>query len=253
MPSSTIHVLWLCRKPCGVSPSLDGSQHASGASSAGVSLLPGQWSPAVLWAMILPSRRSRTAYPHDGQRPVFSVPISRGVPLPDGGANRSPGTAGGHEATGMPGHAGAGVDAQLGFQFGADRAGAGKADQAPGQDRMLRAGGHPDGQPPGGDIIDGAVPGVRVGGTYGDELLVLGQVQVRLVAGQLAGLPGRAAALPFAADRAAWWPDGIHRSYGWMLALSRPPPGRAARRGVPRHGGCRRAVAGRLRLLPGGR
>ena len=66
--------------------------------------LPGQWSPAVLWVMILPSRRSRIAYPHDGQRPVFSVPISRGVPLPDGGANRSPGTAGGHEATGMPGH-----------------------------------------------------------------------------------------------------------------------------------------------------
>ena len=54
MPSSAIHVLWLCRKPCGVSPSLAGSQHASGASSAGVSPLPGQWSPAVLWALILP-------------------------------------------------------------------------------------------------------------------------------------------------------------------------------------------------------
>ena len=67
--------------------------------------LPGQWSPAVLWVMILPSSRSLIAYPHDGQRPVFSVPISRGVPLPDGGANRFPGTAGGHEATGMPGHA----------------------------------------------------------------------------------------------------------------------------------------------------
>ena len=83
--------------------------------------------------------------------------------------------------------AGAGVDAQLGLQLGADRAGAGEADQAPGQDRVLRAGGHPDGQPPGGDIIDGAVPGVGVGGAEGDELLVLGQVQVRLVAGQLAG------------------------------------------------------------------
>jgi hypothetical protein len=52
---------------------------------------------------------------------------------------------------------------------------------------MLRAGGHPDGQPPGGDIIDGAVPGVRRGGAESDELLVLGQLQVWLVAGQLAG------------------------------------------------------------------
>ena len=83
--------------------------------------------------------------------------------------------------------AGAGVDAQLGLQLGADRAGAGEAGQAPGQDRVLRAGGHPDGQPPGGDVIDGAVPGVGVGGADADELLVLGQVQVRLVAGQLAG------------------------------------------------------------------
>ena len=62
-----------------------------------------------------------------------------------------------------------------------------EADQAPGQDRVLRPGGQPDGQPPGGDVIDGAVPGVGVGGAEGDELLVLGQVQVRLVVGQLAG------------------------------------------------------------------
>jgi len=105
MPSSAIHVLWLCRKPCGVRPSLTGSQHAIGASSAGGSPLPGQWSAAVLWVMILPSRRSLTAHRHDGQPPVFSVPISRGVPLPDGRSNGFPGTAGGHDATGMPGHA----------------------------------------------------------------------------------------------------------------------------------------------------
>ena len=104
MPSSAIHVLWLCRKPCGVSPSLTGSQHASGTSPAGGSPLPEQGSAAVLWAMVLPSRRSLTAYPHDGQRPVPSVLTSRGVPRPDGGANRRPGTAGGHDATGMPGH-----------------------------------------------------------------------------------------------------------------------------------------------------
>jgi len=33
---------------------------------------------------------------------------------------------------------------------------------------------HPDGQPPGGDVIDGAVLGVGVSGARGDELLVLG-------------------------------------------------------------------------------
>jgi len=35
MPSSAIHVLWPCRRPWGVSPSLTGSQQASGASPAG--------------------------------------------------------------------------------------------------------------------------------------------------------------------------------------------------------------------------
>ena len=33
MPSSAIHVLWLCLRPCGVRPSLTGSQQASGMSS----------------------------------------------------------------------------------------------------------------------------------------------------------------------------------------------------------------------------
>ena len=57
--------------------------------------------------MILPSSRSLTACPHDGQRPVSAVPVSRWVPLPDGGANGFPGTAGGHAAAGVPGHAAA--------------------------------------------------------------------------------------------------------------------------------------------------
>ena len=35
MPSSAIHVLWLCRRPWGVSPSLTGSQQAREASSEG--------------------------------------------------------------------------------------------------------------------------------------------------------------------------------------------------------------------------
>jgi len=42
IPSSVIHVLWPCRRPCGVSPSLPGSQQASGTSPAAGSLLPGQ-------------------------------------------------------------------------------------------------------------------------------------------------------------------------------------------------------------------
>ena len=105
MPSSAIHVLWLCRRPCGVSPSLTGSQHASGPSSAGGSPPPGQCPPPVLWATVLPSSRSLTACPQAGQRPVSSVLTSRGVPLPDGGVNGLPDTAGGHDATGMPGHA----------------------------------------------------------------------------------------------------------------------------------------------------
>jgi hypothetical protein len=36
------HVLWPCRRPCGVRPSLTGSQQASGVSPAGCSPLPGQ-------------------------------------------------------------------------------------------------------------------------------------------------------------------------------------------------------------------
>ena len=84
MPSSAIHVLWLCRKPWGVSPSLTGSQQASGASLAGCSPLPGQSPAAFLWATVLPSRRNLTAYPQAWRRPEFSVLISRGEPRPDG-------------------------------------------------------------------------------------------------------------------------------------------------------------------------
>ena len=87
--------------------------------------------------------------------------------------------------------AGAGVDAQLGLQLGADGAGAGEAGQAAGEVGVLGAGGQPDGQPPGGDVIDGAVAGVGVGGADVDEPFVLGQVQVWLVAGQLADGSGQ--------------------------------------------------------------
>jgi len=107
--------------------------------------------------------------------------------------------------------AGAGVDAQLGLQLGADGAGAGEAGQAAGEVWVLGAGGQPDGQPPGGDVIDGAVAGVGVGGADVDEPLVLGQVQVRLVAGQLADGSGQ----------------------GWCAAVRRRRGGLMARRGWP--------------------
>jgi hypothetical protein len=105
MPSSAIHVLWLCRRPWGVSPSLTGSQQAREASSEGCCLPPGQCSSFVLWVTVVPSRRSLTARPQHGQWPVPTVLTRRGVPRPDGGVNGFPGTAGGHDATGLPGHA----------------------------------------------------------------------------------------------------------------------------------------------------
>jgi hypothetical protein len=107
MPSSAIHVLWPCRRPWGVSPALTGSQEASGGSLAGGSPLPGQWVASFLWVTALPSSRSLTACPQDGQRPVPWVLTSRWIPRPDGGANGFPGTVGGHDAAGVPGHAAA--------------------------------------------------------------------------------------------------------------------------------------------------
>ncbi len=70
-----------------------------------------------------------------------------------------------------------GVDAQLGLQRRADRSGLDEADQALGEDRGLRPGGQPDGQPPGGDMVDGPVPGVGCGGAVADEPLVQGQLR----------------------------------------------------------------------------
>jgi hypothetical protein len=86
------------------------------------------------------------------------------------------------------GGAGPGVDPQLGLQRLADRAGADETDQALGEDRWLRPGGQADGQPPGGDVIDGAAPGVGGGDAVADQPLV--QLQVR----ELALLDARAGA-----------------------------------------------------------
>ena len=106
MPFLAIHVVWLCRKPCGVSPSLTGGQQASGRHRRAAPQLPGQWPAAALWTMILqmgglagPRKSARWA-----ARGVLRADQPRSSPA-RWGANRSPGTAGGHEATGMPGHA----------------------------------------------------------------------------------------------------------------------------------------------------
>jgi len=79
--------------------------------------------------------------------------------------------------------AGAGVDAQLGLERLADRSGLDEVDQAPGEDRWLRPGGQPDGQPPGGDMIDGAAAGVGFGDAVADETFVQGQVGQESVLG----------------------------------------------------------------------
>jgi hypothetical protein len=78
----------------------------------------------------------------------------------------------------------AGVDAQLGFEGVADGAGFYEADQALGEDRGLGAGGQPDGQPPGGEVVDGAALGVGGGDAVVDEPLIQRQVRTRTVLGQ---------------------------------------------------------------------
>ena len=50
------------------------------------------------------------------------------------------------------------VESQLCFERVADCSGLDEADQALGEVRVLRPGSQPDGQPPGGEVIDGAVP-----------------------------------------------------------------------------------------------
>jgi hypothetical protein len=102
--------------------------------------------------------------------------------------------------------AGAGVDAQLGLERLADRSGLDEVDQAPGEDRCLGPGGQPDGQPPGGDMIDGAAAGVGLGGAVVDETLVQGQVGQESVLGQPAGV-----------SRAAAWRAGC---CGWLAGQS---------------------------------
>jgi hypothetical protein len=103
-PTSSSHVWWPCRRPCAVSPVRSASQEATGTGSAGLCPVPARRAPFILWRTIAPSRRSRMVRPQAGQRPLPSLPASRGMPLPVGGAYGSPGTAGGHGGSGAPGH-----------------------------------------------------------------------------------------------------------------------------------------------------
>ena len=83
--------------------------------------------------------------------------------------------------------AGAGVLAQLGLEMGVDRSGFDEADQAVGEVAFLGPGGQPDGQPPGGDVVDDGAAAVGFGDAVGDEPLVQGKVWQRPVLGQPVG------------------------------------------------------------------
>ena len=98
-----------------------------------------------------------------------------------------------------------------------------------GEDRCLRPGGQADGQPPGGDVIDSAAPGVGGGDAVADQPLV--QRQIRELALLDARMPGRISAgaagrglgiEPLArsgraAGRAPAVVPGCHRAWGWVI------------------------------------
>src|SRR5689334_15665297 len=97
-----------------------------------------------------------------------------GVGAGDGVAQQ----AGGLGVVGVGG--GAGVAAELVLKVALDGAGVDEAGQALGERRLLRAGGQPDGQPTGGDMVDGAVLGVGDRGSFVDKPFVQGQVREEL-------------------------------------------------------------------------
>ena len=74
---------------------------------------------------------------------------------------------------------GTGVDAQLRLECWADRSGGGEVDHAPGENRRLRPGGQPDGQPPGGEVINAGAVGCD--NAVADETLIERQVRERPV------------------------------------------------------------------------
>ena len=98
-----------------------------------------------------------------------------------------------------------------------------EADQALGEDRGLGAGGQPDGQPPGGEVVDGAALGVGGGDAVVDEPLVQGQVRERAVLGQPVGAGWPWAVTPLSV---------LRMCLAGQSAASRsscPPPGSCSR------------------------
>ena len=95
-----------------------------------------------------------------------------------------------------------------------------------GEDRCLRPGGQADGQPPGGDVIDGAAPGVGGGDAVADQPLVQRQIRELALLDARAGahlsrwLAGRVATC--GARRCGARPG--HRAIG-AVRLSRRGPG----------------------------
>jgi hypothetical protein len=116
----------------------------------------------------LPPRRARVWALASREQGVSAVDLVAGGAevLPDRAEVGAAGDAVFHQpgSLGLVGvGAGAGVEAQLGLQCVAYGPGAGEADQVLGEDRGLRPGGQADGQPPGGDVINSAAPGVGRG------------------------------------------------------------------------------------------
>ena len=66
-----------------------------------------------------------------------------------------------------------------------DGAGFDEADQAVGEVGFLGPGGQPDGQPPGGEVVDDGAAAVGFGDAVVDEALVQGKVGERPGLGQL--------------------------------------------------------------------
>ena len=186
-----------------------------------------------------PPRRARAC--SAGEQDVGAVDLVAGGAevLPDRAEVGAAGDAVFHQPGGLGlvrVGAGAGVEAQLGLQRLADRAGADEPDQAAGEDRRLRPGGQPDGQPPGGDVVDGAAPGVGGGDAVADQLLVQrpdpgagsprrpapGRISVGAAGRDLVVEPyarsgwateARAAA----AGRARALVPGCHRAWAWVI------------------------------------
>ena len=106
-----------------------------------------------------------------------------------------------------------------------------------GEDRCLRPGGQADGQPPGGDVIDGAAPGVGGGDAVADQPLVQRQVRELALLGARAG------------EDLIRWLAGRVATCGGRCCGARPGHRAIGAVGLSRRG---RAAAGRaLAVVPG--